>query len=151
MKQISSQTTIIYKFLFPFFFVILLGIPVLLNVLKHPDAFLFWLSISTILLSTVARCKKISFDGEYLVVSNFLKTEKLHISKLESITGSIFIKPEMIWITLKEKSSMGKTLIFIPNIRFSFGLTEHPIVEELKKAKIKNYHSSIFDSGRKSR
>lgn len=150
MKQISSDTTIIYKFLFPLIFVFLLGIPVLLNIPTQIETFFFWLFFSAIILSTVARSKKISFDGEYLEISNYFKSEKLHISKLKSVSGSIFIKPEMVWISLYEESSFGKTLMFIPNMRFLSGWTEHPIVEELKKAKIANYHNSIYNSRRKS-
>ena len=77
------------------------------------------------------------------MVSNFLKTEEIPINHIETIDGSSFLSPKLIWFNLKESSAFGKRITFLPRHRMGSGLGKHPLVHELtqefgldKKSKI---------------
>lgn len=90
-----------------------------------------WLAVSVFIFFTTGSIKKVSIDGEFLLVSNYLKQDRIPLSNIRSIDGSTFLSPKLVWFILKEKSLFGKRITFLPKSKMSSGFGKHTIVHEL--------------------
>jgi len=98
--------------------------------------FIPWLIMSIYFYYTLIRIKKVILSGSKFIVSNYRKEITIDISDIDSVGGSIFLNPELIWLNLKKDSEFGKKIVFAPDPRSTFniytGLTKHPLVAKLK-------------------
>ena len=140
MRELSSPLTFFYKFIFPLLWLGGFGYGVR-SVIFSPQAYdarwlqymVIWLGVFLFIYFTTGDVKKVHIDGNRLVVSNFFSTEEINISMVAAVDGTSFLSPKLVWFILKEPSSFGKKISFLPRHRMSAGLGKHPVVQELQK------------------
>jgi hypothetical protein len=140
MKDISSPYTFFYKFVFIilWFFGFALGAR---EVLFFSEAFdnrwkqymIVWLVITVCIYFMTCSIKRVRMDEKNLEISNYFRTETIPITEIADVAGSGMISPKTVWFDLKKECSFGDKIVFIPLIRFSPGLGQHPMVEELRQ------------------
>ena len=92
----------------------------------------FWILGSLFVYFICGRLKKVQVDGRNVYISNYIQSTEIDISAIKSVSGSLFLSPELVWFKTEPPSIFGQTIVFMPPLRFSFGFTQHPLVEELK-------------------
>lgn len=140
MSTLSSGMTFFYKYILIIIWGVFLGFYMLpmLNYFSQADGYeyafiIFGIIVTLILIFIMGIIKKVEFDGENFYVSNFIKSDKIHISKVNAVSGTVLLSPELVWLKLEEGSIFGTTIIFIPTYRFLSGFDKHPIVDELNR------------------
>jgi hypothetical protein len=137
MRQISSSLTFFEKYVFIIVWSSIFGVGAIsMLISNHKDKWVFisaWVLGTIVIYFWTGKIKKVEFDGEKFIISNFLKKEVILASNVKSVSGTFFISPELVRIELKEESSFGKIISFIPRFRFNI-FNQHPVVDELKKA-----------------
>jgi hypothetical protein len=93
---------------------------------------LAWIVGTVFLYLICGRIKKVQIDGNQVVVSNYFSSDVLNLSEIISVSGSIFLTPELVWFKLRVPIKYGQSIIFIPPFRFFGGFSKHPMVKELK-------------------
>lgn len=78
------------------------------------------------------RLKKVYIEKDELVISNYFKTIRLPLKEMQDVKENRFISPRHAWIYLKNESSFGNKIMFMPPLRFLLFFA-HPTVEELQK------------------
>jgi hypothetical protein len=140
MKELSSPLTFFYKFIFPLLWFGGFGFGVR-KLIFFPEAYdarwmqymAVWLGITIFMFFTTGDVKKVYIDGKKLIVSNFYSRAEIDIEQIIAVDGTSFLSPKLVWFTLKEPSSYGKKITFLPKHRMGSGLGKHPLVEDLKK------------------
>lgn len=139
-RELSSRFTFFYKY-------IVIGIwfcgfalgtqEVLLAGPDHPkwlQYFATWLLFTGFIYFATGSIKKVTLTGKELVVSNFIRSEVIAVSEVDSVDGSTFLSPKLVWFNLKNPSPFGSRKIsFIPAHRMTAGIGKHPLVIELTK------------------
>ncbi len=140
MKELSSPLTFFYKFVFPLLWFGGFGFggrKVIFSPESYDARWLqyvgLWLGITIFMYFTTGDVKKVYLDGKKLIVSNFFSTDQIDISQVSAVDGTTFLSPKLVWFTLKEPSSFGKKIAFLPRHRMSSGLGKHPLVHDLQK------------------
>lgn len=137
MKEISSSLTFLYKYVAIVLWVggfalgtreVLLAGPGDPRWIKY---FIVWILVALFILLATANIKKVTLEGKQLVISNFVRTETIDTSMVESVDGSTYLSPKLVWFTLKEPSAFGSRITFIPRRRMTPGIGKHPLVHEL--------------------
>lgn len=137
MKELSSSLTFFYKYIVLLVWIGGFGLGTREVLLAGPNDprwiqyFVVWILFALFIFFTTAKIKKVSLEGKHLLVSNFFKTEKIHIADIQSVDGSSYLSPKLVWFTLKKKSAFGEKITFIPQRRMSAGIGKHPLVREL--------------------
>ena len=140
MRELSSPFTFFYKYIFIFIWFFGFGFGIL-DTLMVTEPFsttwmqyvAVWLGVTLFIFFTSGNIKKVLIDGDELVVTNFLKTDRLPLTGIAGVDGSTFLSPRLVWINLKEPSQFGSRIVFLPKHRLTKGLGKHPIVHELKE------------------
>jgi hypothetical protein len=145
MRELSSTWTFYYKFVFPTIWIGMFALGTLMMFID-PDGFegggdvrearwifagatvvgitfIYWFSM---------RLKKVSLDGQILVISNYRRRIEVPLREIEEVSGSLLMTPELVWLRFRRPTAMGTKVVFMPKIRFSFGLSRHPVVAELR-------------------
>ena len=144
MRTLSSAWTFFYKFVFPTVWIGGFAVGTLL-MFTAADSFegggdvceMRWYFLTAIVLGGAAiywscmRLKKVTLDGDVLLISNFRKEIAIPLLDLERVSGSIFMHPELVWLHFRRPTEFGTKIVFMGKSRFSFGFTRHPIVKEL--------------------
>ena len=138
MRELSSPFTFFYKYIFIFiwFFGFGFGIGDTLSTLeplttKWNQYMALWLGVTVFIFFTSGNIKKVVIDGDELIITNFLKTDRMPLSRISGVDGSNFLSPRLVWLTLHEPSLFGTRIVFLPKHRLTKGLGKHPIVHEL--------------------
>jgi hypothetical protein len=145
MRDLSSAWTFFYKFVFPTLWIGMFAFVTLLMFIV-PDSFegnqdvreTRWFFVGATVVGgafiywACMRLKKVRLDGDTLVVSNYLHQIEVPLRDVESVSGSVFVSPELIWLHLRRPGPMGDKLVFMPKLRFSLRLFRHPLVAELR-------------------
>ena len=104
--------------------------------LDNPPKYQFlgaWIIGTAFIYLICGRIKKVQIDGDKVIVSNFISSEEINLSQIISVSGSVFLTPELVWFKLKAPTKFGATIIFMPKYRFFGGFSKHPMVNELKR------------------
>ena len=48
------------------------------------------------------------------------------------VTGSLGLRPEVVWVRFRHPTPFGSRIVFMPEPRPLGGFTRHPMVEELR-------------------
>lgn len=84
--------------------------------------------------------KKIEVDGKYLIVSNFVKSARVHVSEIDRIRENPLLSPYCIWIHFRTSTVFGRKVVFTPVIGWAAPwriFRSHPVVIELRELKEK--------------
>ncbi len=135
MKSLSSARTVLYKFILPPLWVIFIIIELVQPSRTGEEMVdvIIGMLLVLLYLGWIATVKKVRIDGDYFYVSNYFKKVKYHIDEVHSFSGLSVLNPDVVWIRLKTKSDFGRSIMFIPHFRISFGMTSHPVVKELNQ------------------
>ena len=127
-RTLSSGLTVVYKFVLPIFWISLGLCPLVLIVVDGHIAMNFgvvfalcvWLALHIAIdYWNNFPLKKVSFDGDFLCVSNYLKEVKIPISNIDHVKetrGTYWRIPRRrVIVTLKHPSEFGRTIKFVPS------------------------------------
>jgi hypothetical protein len=139
---LSSRATALYKFVLPALlgvwfagtvwavgFAVEPGVPGI-------GAFRWFLAgigafVVGLLLWLHAGLKKVTLEGDSLVVSNFRDSVRVPLHDVARVTPSRFTNPESIQLDLVVPCSFGQRITFLPPQRWVRGFTPHPLAAEL--------------------
>ena len=79
------------------------------------------------------RLKKVSLDGETLIVSNYFREIKIPAGLIERVTEIRWINIHPVTIHFRSVTEFGKQITFMPKIRFFKSWSPHPVVAELEQ------------------
>jgi hypothetical protein len=139
MKELSSPYTFFYKFIFILLWIIGFGLATHEVILAGPDNprwmqyMIVWAAFAVFIFFSSGNVKKVTMDSEKLIVTNFLRTEEIELSDIESVDGSTFLSPRLVWFNLKKPCGFGRKITFIPALRRARGIGKHPLVHELAR------------------
>ena len=146
MRTLSSAWTFFYKFVFPTIWIGGFAVGTLL-MFTAADSFqgsgdvreMRWYFLAATVLGGAAiywscmRLKKVTLNGDVLLISNFRKEIAIPLLDLERVSGSILMNPELVWLHFLRPTEFGTKIVFMGKWRLSFGFTRHPVVKELGK------------------
>jgi predicted PurR-regulated permease PerM len=143
-RLISSKATFFYKFVFPLLWIAFAGFIIFIvhsNLASfHTRAeaktarliVILVLAVVTVIIYWVfPRIKKVELMEDALQISNYSQTIVVPLRDIASVSGSILMDPELIWIRFREPAEFGVKIVFIGQHRFFRGFTRHPVVKEL--------------------
>lgn len=136
-RLISSKATFFYKFVLPplcLVFIIFFGYSNLTSfpIRGHRLMVIVAFTVGTVLICWVyPRLKKVELLADALQISNFSQTIVVPLRDIESVSGSIILNTELIWIRFREPTEFGAKIVFMGKYRLFGGFTRHPVVKEL--------------------
>lgn len=139
MKELSSPFTFFYKFIFIFLWISGFALGTHEILLAGPDDprwlqyMSIWVAFAVFIFFSSGNIKKVTMGNGKIQVSNFFRTEEIDIAAIESVDGSTYLSPRLVWFNLKEPCSFGTKITFIPAIRKARGIGKHPLVQELAR------------------
>jgi hypothetical protein len=137
MKELSSPFTFFYKFIFIFIWIAGFALGTHEVLLAGPDDprwmqyMVIWAAFSVFIFFSTGNVKKVTMTKGKIQISNFLCAEEIKFDQIESIDGSSYLSPKLVWFNLKSPSGFGSKIIFIPAIRRARGIGKHPLIHEL--------------------
>lgn len=84
-----------------------------------------------LLLWLHAGLKRVTLDGDALLVSNFRDVLRVPLRDVEHVTPSRFTNPESIRLDLVVPCAFGQRITFLPPQRWVRGFSPHPLAAEL--------------------
>ena len=146
VKPLSSDLTYLYKYIILPVSLIGFGAGVLLCILS-PEAipaewgrgiFAFGMVMGLVMIAAMymgayAKIKQVKIKGNVLQISDFHQEIETPIENLKSVSGSLLMKPELVWLTFRQPTLFGEKIVFIGKYRFFAGWTLHPVVHELRR------------------
>jgi len=146
-RRLSSSLTFFYKFVFPTIWIAVFAAGTA-SMFATPDAWhgngdvreIRWGFLAATLLGgslfwfACMRNKQVVLDLDRKVfsISNYRRTIEVPIRDVESVSGSLLVNPELIWLRFRRPTEFGSKIVFMPRMRFFHGFTRHPMVEELR-------------------
>lgn len=94
-----------------------------------------WLGSSVWIFASLVPLKCVGVRNSCLVVSNFVRTIEVPLQEVQSISDSVIVGPELVWIEFKHPTEFGLKIQFmakwriIPWWRWD---TCHPVVAHLR-------------------
>jgi len=89
------------------------------------SAFIYWCCV---------RLKRVSLDGSSLVISNYLKEIVVPLRELKSVSEIRWINIHPVTLSFRRETAFGKSVVFMPRMRWFSFLSSHPVVDELRAA-----------------
>jgi len=139
-KQISSETTIVWKYVFPGLWVSFMGagaIAAAFQAAREPGWSLFvlgWIIASCYLIWFARRLKFVSIDDDFLYVSKFREQIQIPLTHIQHVKENFWASPKLITLTLNQPSEFGTKIVFVPTSLVFAALRSHPIVREIENA-----------------
>jgi len=148
-KRLSMFGTFFFKVMFPAIWIGGFGHGTLLGWQSDAEekyVFLVaWIIGSTIILLATASLKCVKIEDADLVISNYIKTIRVPLSQIHSVSENYFVSPKLVWITFKAPTVFGDKIKFSPviSLRDWFcAFHSHSIVKELRElSEIDKSHS----------
>lgn len=144
MRKLSSSWTWFYKFVFPSVWLGGFGIGTVTLLVSRssvlhqdPDFPVLIFPVVFVLgfllfYFMCMRLKSVALDGADLVISNFRETIRVPLRDVERVSGSLFMHPELLWLTFRSPNRFGSKIVFMAQWRFLSGYTWNPLVKELR-------------------
>jgi len=141
-RVLSSRATAFYKFVLPTLFgVSFTGMVWAIGSAVGPDlpgvGVVLWsltavgACVVGLLLWLHAGLKKVTLEGDSLVVSNFRDSVRVPLRDIDHVTPSRFTNPESIRLDLVVPCTFGQRITFLPPLRWVRGFSPHPLAAEL--------------------
>jgi hypothetical protein len=144
MERISSNLTLVYKFVLPIFWIIFMGgttVAILFSkfagvgntsplAVRGVMLFVFLSGVAFLAL-TLMRLKRIEVGHEGVYVTNYFKNVRYSFTDVDGITVTSLIFFSVATLHLKGRGSFGRSLTFIPSrSRFYTFFEENPGLKE---------------------
>ena len=139
-RQISSELTAFWKYLFPVLWIPLIGFGAIAaaSLAKtKPGWILFvigWIIASGYVIWFARRLKFVSIDEDFVYVSQFRKQVQIPLAHIEGVKELFSSRPKLIALTLKQPSDFGEQIVFLPRTLRGAAVRSHPMVEEIERA-----------------
>jgi len=79
-----------------------------------------------------SRLKWVTLHGNVLVVSGLRRKIEVPLRDVETVSGSVLMNPELVWLHLRHPTEFGSSIVFMPPIRLlRLRPLRHPLVSEL--------------------
>ena len=144
-RTISSAQTFIMKLVFPVLWISGFGFGTALlwldvmhgrNGTSPPGEMkwmflVMWLVGSALILWSCARLKRVRLDDKHIYVSNFRREISIPLSLIENVSEVRWINIHPVTIHLRKDTEFGRSITFMPKVRFFALWSSHPIVAEL--------------------
>jgi hypothetical protein len=147
-KEISSQATAAWKYVFPGLWISCMGVVLMAVAFQAANLpgwillFIGWITASGYLIWFARRLKFVSIDEDFVYVSVFHKQIQIPLAHIEGVKESFWARPKLITLTLNHPSEFGRQIVFVPTHQVFAAFRSHPLVEEIEKA-IKRHKSAI--------
>ena len=143
MRQLSSRWTALQKVVLPAVWIPLSAALVffLFSAPAGPEArsrVVAWLllaatAVTWVVLYRFGVClRKVAIAGDVLVVADFGREIHVPLREVAGVTGSLGLRPEVVWVRFRHPTPFGNRIVFMPEPRPLGGFTRHPMVEELR-------------------
>lgn len=99
-----------------------------------------WVFLVTTLVGTALiywsciRLKRVSLDGSSLIISNFVTEVAVPLSDLEKVSENRWVSSHPVTLVFRQETAFGRSIVFIPKVRWFGFLSSHPVVQELRDA-----------------
>ena len=149
MRKLSSDLTWFYKRGMPIFSAMLLlggAVMFLIFLLQPPpnttilELLGFWFvwflglgGLSALFISYGRSLKKVSLQGETLIVTDYRRQVKVSIREVHKVTGSRLLRPDRITLYFRHPTEFGSKITFLTRYRWSLARLQHPLVWELQE------------------
>jgi len=139
-KQISSDATVIWKYLFPGLWIPVTGVWAIAAAVDASEEsvwillMLGWIIASSYLIWFARRLKVVSIDEEFIYVSQSRKEVQIPLAHIQKVTENFLGNPKLITLTLNQPSELGTKIVFVPKFLVFAALRSHPIVKDIKTA-----------------
>lgn len=148
-RPLSSEFTILLKFIFPTIWIPGFGLVALstfwggwrMNGGKSlpPEMMkwyflVMWLLGSSLIWFTVMRLKRVRVDDQTLYVSNYFKEIQVPLAHVIEVAEYTWINPQMVTVTLSQPTPFGRRIGFMPTERIfeRWRSTPNPVIKELQ-------------------
>lgn len=146
-RTISSAQTFIMKLVFPALWISVFGFgtaSLWLDFMHDKNGtsppsemkFMFlimWLAGTAFILWSCARLKRVRLDDKHIHVSNYRREISIPLSLIAGVTEIRWINIHPVTIHLRKDTEFGRSITFMPTIRFFALWSSHPIVTELNR------------------
>ena len=92
---------------------------------------IMWLAGTAFILWSCARLKRVRLDDKHIYVSNYRREISIPLSLIANVTELRWINIHPVTIHLRKETEFGRSITFMPTIRFFALWSSHPIVTEL--------------------
>jgi hypothetical protein len=142
MTTISSRLTVIHKWVVPVFWfgmiVFIIGaVSADEDARRNPFLVVFPLLLAVfgfLLMKFLLwdLVDEVEDHGDYLVVRNRGEQERIPLSNITRVSGTMMVNPPRVTLRLAKAGKFGDQIVFTPVMRFRFNpFAKHPITEEL--------------------
>ena len=135
--QISSGWTFVYKVMLPFFSILIMGLVLPAFIFSGQIWQLPWFFLPMMLgglaleLYFCLPLRFVEIDKHNLYVSNYFRTVSIERHLIERVTENTWLNIHPVRIHFREETPVGRSIVFMPEVRaFSF-LQSHPIVNKI--------------------
>lgn len=87
---------------------------------------------TVLFLWAYSRLKHVEIDGNTIRVSDLGTTFSTTLDDVDSISGSLLLFPELIWVSFRGPTPFGRKIVFMGKLRLLAGWSEPPAVHELR-------------------
>jgi hypothetical protein len=131
-RVISSAQTFSSKFIIP---VVVGGaaLMALRNLGTSPVHYALLAFLGLVMYRYLGRLKKVTLDGNTLVISNYFSEARVPLKDVVEVTGSRWANTRQVTLTFDRDTAFGASIIFMPQARFLWPGQEHPIARELRE------------------
>jgi hypothetical protein len=139
-KQISADTTLIWKYVFPGLWIAFMGLGVIatgIQATNRPGWVVFlvtWIIASAYLIWFARRLKFVSMDEDFLYVWSAFKETQIPLAHIQRVKENFLANPKLITLTLNQPSEFGTQIVFVPTSQLFAAFRSHPIVKEIERA-----------------
>ena len=144
-RTLSSAQTWFMKFAFPVLWVAVFGVFTAVSwpsFTARPDVphvqvmqwlYAFgWISGLFLIHRRCAPLKRVQLDGDALLVSNYLREERVPLRHLQSVTENVRLNTHPVTLQFRRDTGFGERIVFMPPIRLLGKWVPHPLVPELR-------------------
>jgi hypothetical protein len=143
MKRLSSAQTFTAKWIFPVFWISMFGFGTLSMWLEAApnstaedprlEFLVAWIVGTVFILLSTARLKRVRIDAHNIYVSNYVSEVAIPIANICDVTENRWLNWHPVTVHFREATRFGRSIVFMPRIRW-FGLwRSHPVVAELRE------------------
>ncbi len=91
-----------------------------------------WLVVAVFLLWLAASLRTVFLESDFLVVSSRREIHRFPLRDVESVSGTILLSPDLIFVRFRRPTPFGSRIAFIPRGRSLRLLAPHPFVARLR-------------------
>lgn len=102
------------------------------------SAFIYWGCV---------RLKKVSLSDDSLIISNYLRSERVPLTELSKVTENVWINIHPVTLHFRNPTAFGSRVVFMPTVRAFGFFSNHPIVRELRDAALMAQRAAGWQTG----